>query len=69
MNQIRGPNLERGQEKLAIKLMYDLLSDHSIRTYIDATQWLAKEDIVLTKFDSKIDGDLVLQGYNPEETQ
>jgi hypothetical protein len=62
------PKLEKGQKKLDVKPMYDLLSDHSIWTRIHAAWWLAKEDIALAKFGSKVDGDLVLQGHNPAET-
>jgi hypothetical protein len=57
--------LEKGQKTLDVKPMYDLLSDNSIWTRIHAAWWLAKEDVALTKFGSKIDGDLVLQGHDP----
>ena len=67
MNQI-APKVEKGQKTLNVKSMYDLLLDHSIWTHIHTTWWLAKEDVALTKFGSKIDGDLVNQGHNPADS-
>lgn len=67
MNQI-STKLEKGQKTLDVKSMHDLLSDHSIWTRIHAAWWLAKEDVALMKFGSKIDGDLVLQGGNPADS-
>jgi hypothetical protein len=68
MNQIMGPKLEKGQKKLDVKPLWDLLSDHSIWTRIHAGWWLAKEDLPLAKFGSKVNGDMVLQGYNDPES-
>ena len=68
MNQIRGPKLEKGQKKLNVKPSYQLLLDHGIWIRIHAVWWLAKEDVALSKFGSKIDGDLVLQSHNSAES-
>ena len=67
MDQISA-KLEKGQKTLNAKPTRDFLSDHSIWTRIHAAWWLSKEDVALTKFGSKIDGDLVLSGHNPADS-
>jgi hypothetical protein len=60
--------LEKGQKTLDVKPTRDLLSNHSVWTRIHAGWWLAKEDVAITKFGSKIDGDLVLSGHDPADS-